>query len=486
MTGFEDRGDVLREDAPGVEAVPFAGPAAGSAAPPWPTPEEPDLRRACGLLADRIVAALDGPAENRPLRLAVAVPGLDPLGWLAAQAQGPKLFWRDRDGSERVAGVGVADRLALGAPEAMGALLEQARRRLRDAPPDARYYGGFRFDLTAPQGTEWRPFGLGWLLMPRFEAVERGGRSWLCCTVMPGRDRADTVLAALAALAVVPRAPKPLPSTARCGDSPDPAGWARGVRDVTAGIRSGEGWRKVVLARRTELRAGSAVDPLGMMEALAARAPGCFQFCFSPDGRAAFLGASPEQLFHRRGETLASEALAGTRPRGGDPVSDAGFEADLRASAKDGREHGFVDGHVRAAMARLTEGIQMEATPSVLKLASVQHLVRRVRGRLRAGVGDAAIMAALNPTPAVCGEPCAAAIARIRAIEPFDRGWYAGPVGFVGRDESRFAVAIRSALVQDGTVALYAGAGIVEGSCPEAEWRELEAKLGGIWPGPTV
>jgi menaquinone-specific isochorismate synthase len=95
-------------------------------------------------------------------------------------------------------------------------------------------------------------------------------------------------------------------------------------------------------------------------------------------------------------------------------------------------------------------------------------------------------MAALHPTPAVCGEPPEAAVAQIRALEPFDRGWYAGPVGFVGRDETRFAVGIRSALVQGDEVALFTGAGVVEGSDSTAEWQELEAKLRGIWTGRTL
>jgi menaquinone-specific isochorismate synthase len=138
---------------------------------------------------------------------------------------------------------------------------------------------------------------------------------------------------------------------------------------------------------------------------------------------------------------------------------------------------------VRAVLAGLTEGLVADADVSVLKLATVQHLLRRLRGRLKPGFGDGALLSALHPTPAVCGEPGGAALAAIRALEPFDRGWYAGPVGFVGRDETRFAVAIRSALVEGAAVSLYTGAGVLEGSRAEAEWRELEAKLRGIWPG---
>lgn len=444
------------------------------------------LRRARERLARMVVAALDRPADGVPRRLEVAVPGVDPLAWLAAQGGAPGLYWRDRDDGLRVAGVGIADRLAPEAPGGAGGLLARAARRLCHAPPEARYFGGFRFDARGRCDAAWRDFGPGWLILPRFELVESAGEARLVCTVLPRRDRAETVLAALETLSDAPReAPAP-PLARRCADSPDAVGWADAVTAVTAGIRQGAPWRKVVLARRTELSAAAPVEPLGMLRDLARATPGCFHFYFNPTGGAAFLGASPEQLFHRRGDGVASEALAGTRPRGADAAGDAALEADLRASAKDGREHGFVDAHVRSALARVAEGVETDGAVSVVKLATVQHLVRRMHGRLRPGCGDAALMAALHPTPAVCGEPPAAAVAQIRAAEPFDRGWYAGPVGFVGRDETRFAVGIRSALVRGQRVALFAGAGVVEGSDCAAEWQELEAKLRGIWTGPIL
>lgn len=486
MTGFEDRGHPLVGEA--LEAGSLAPDAADGR---WARPSARGvvslpLRRGYDALAWLITEALAEPADDAPHRLSVAAPGVDPLAWLAAQGDTPALYWRDRDGQTRVAGAGIADRLALGDPAATGDLLEQAARRLRHAPPEARYYGGFRFDPLAARGEDWRDFGLGWLVMPRFEVVETATETRLVCTVFPGRDRAEDVLAELHTLSDAPRRPLPPPLARRQADSPDAVGWGEGVAAVTGGIRQGAAWRKVVLARRTTLQGVAPVEPLGMLQGLAAATPRCFHFYFNPTGRCAFLGASPEQLFHRQGDTVASEALAGTRPRGSDVASDAALEADLRASGKDGREHGFVDAHVRAALEGVTEGVETDGAVSVLKLTSVQHLLRRMRGRLKRGCGDAALMAALHPTPAVCGEPPEAAVAQIRALEPFDRGWYAGPVGFVGRDETRFAVGIRSALVQGDEVTLFTGAGVVEGSDSTAEWQELEAKLRGIWTGRTL
>jgi menaquinone-specific isochorismate synthase len=86
-------------------------------------------------------------------------------------------------------------------------------------------------------------------------------------------------------------------------------------------------------------------------------------------------------------------------------------------------------------------------------------------------------MAALHPTPAVGGHPTSDALKAIRDLEPFDRGWYAGPVGWIGSRGAEFAVALRCGLVRRDTLSLYSGCGIVEGSKPDAEWKEIEQKI---------
>jgi menaquinone-specific isochorismate synthase len=498
MSGFEetdgavsDRSAAPEREAPAdVSAFPSPKrrPSPAAKAPPGHLPDRRDivslpLARAYRILARRIIGVFADGLPDVPARVSVAVEGVEPLDWLAAQTGAPALYWRDRDGARAVAGFGVADRIEPTAPDAAASLMDQATKRLRKAPGSLRYYGGMRFDMRAPIDPRWRGFGLGVLLLPRFELVTSGGETRLACTVIPGRDDAKAVLEALSALSACPRAPAAPEALVREADLPDKSGWSQAVARVTRGVAAREGWRKVVLARRTSVRLDEAGDALGMLAAQAKAAPHCFHFYFNLDGKTAFLGATPEQLFHRDGRTVRSEALAGTRPRGRDAAEDERLATELRVSAKDGREHGFVDSHVQAALGRMTQALETEDSVSVLKLPSVQHLVRRMRGILRRGFGDGALLGALHPTPAVCGEPPDVAVERIRDLEPFDRGWYAGPVGFVGRDETRMAVAIRSALVQGDTAWMFAGAGVVEGSRAAAEWRELEAKLRGIWPG---
>ena len=106
------------------------------------------------------------------------------------------------------------------------------------------------------------------------------------------------------------------------------------------------------------------------------------------------------------------------------------------------------------------------------------HLFSRVVGQLKDGVGDGQLIKRLHPTPAVGGYPTENALAEIERLEPFERGWYAGPVGWVSAEAAEFAVAIRSGMLERNSLSLYSGAGIVPGSTPQLEWEEIEHKIG--------
>ena len=191
----------------------------------------------------------------------------------------------------------------------------------------------------------------------------------------------------------------------------------------------------------------------------------------------AFLGASPERLFNREGNVIVSEAVAGTRPRGLSSEDDEGLREDLLHSAKDLSEHTYVRNGIGEALAPLCEELEIDGDIAEMKLARGRHLRSRVRGILKDGVTDAGLLEALHPTPAVGGYPRDGALAEIRDLEPFDRGLYAGPVGWIGAEASDFAVGIRSGLVRGRTLDLYSGAGIVDGSVPDEEWAEIENKI---------
>ena len=176
---------------------------------------------------------------------------------------------------------------------------------------------------------------------------------------------------------------------------------------------------------------------------------------------------------------MQGEALAGTRHRDRDEATDEQLGRELLTSEKDRREHQHVVDGVSNQLGPLCKKLTGGDDVTLVKLARVQHLRASFEGHLKPSVTDFELITALHPTPAVGGVPSDEAVARIAAIEPFDRGLYAGPVGYFGKDETEFAVGIRSMLIAGDLIRMYSGAGIVAGSNPEEEWQELDNKIAG-------
>jgi menaquinone-specific isochorismate synthase len=197
----------------------------------------------------------------------------------------------------------------------------------------------------------------------------------------------------------------------------------------------------------------------------------------------AYLGATPERLLKRRGRFILSEALAGTRPRGRTIAEDAQFARELLQNEKENREHRIVVNDICSTFNRYCDRVSSGDAPGIRKLAHCQHLHTPISGWLQGDGNDAHLMQSLHPTSAVGGLPKEAAVQWILKNEPFERGIYAAPVGWVGAHASEFCVGIRSGLILDKTLTLYSGAGIVAGADADNEWMELDAKLNGFLMG---
>ena len=413
------------------------------------------------------------------VRVEVPVPRIDALAWLRAQdPRAVKTYWADRDGGGEAAGVGAADLAACAGPDGVHALFEGLRRRLDSGDAGARYFGGMRFDRGRACTPAWRAFGGCRFVLPRFELRQRDGESVLACQWLRSETDEDSLLQEVDTLAFRPAASGGVRAAAgERRDLPDRNGWEAAVTGTLALLSEGP-LEKLVLARRSTFGFTRELDPLACLEALSPGAARCYRFCFIPAYGSAFLGVSPERLYRRDGRQVRCEAIAGTRVRGDGVSLDRQLERDLMASEKERREQDYVARGVREGMARLCRSLSADPGPSVVKLRQCQHLMTAFQGVLRDGVGDADLVDALHPTPAVGGYPTDLAVRRIDETEPFDRGWYAGPVGWVGRDRAELAVAIRSGLVEGSTLSVFAGAGIVAGSAPGDEWRELDYKIG--------
>lgn len=420
------------------------------------------------------------PDAREVARLEVELGPVDAHAWLAAQPFAERIYWRGRGEAEAVAAVGKADLCAGPADAALARLQERLDALAAQPGAEAvRYFGGLRFAPSGPVAEEWEPFGAAWFLLPRFEMRTDGKAATLAChLVLPADAEApERVLGEIEALVLDPPALGPaLPVPVSRADVPEAAGWRRGVE---ASLRAFEetALEKVVLARRATFSFDEPLDPFALAERLEAATPGCFHAVIQPEAGAAFVSATPERLLRLEGTRLWSEAVAGTRPRGASAEADAELGEELLLSEKEAREHGYVREHVLAALRPFCAELRIDEAASLMALARGRHLRSAVEGKLRPEARPLDLVRALHPTPAVGGTPVEAAYVAIAMREPFDRGWYAGPIGWVGAEAAEFAVGIRCGLVRGEGLALYSGAGLVAGSDPQAEWEEIELKI---------
>jgi menaquinone-specific isochorismate synthase len=288
----------------------------------------------------------------------------------------------------------------------------------------------------------------------------------------PDGTRWLTELHAPGVAAVVPMDPHPTERPGRFLVSAlqSRAWWRTEVMSALSAIGSGS-LEKVVLAREVVVEADFPFSRREVLARLVASQPDCYVYAAG-----ALVGASPELLVARRGDVVTSLPMAGTVARAGDDASRVTALAD---SDKDRREHRVVVDAVVAALQTRCEDVHADAVPSLARLTDVAHLATRIVGRVREPAASALDLARLlSPTPAVAGAPRDVALELLTALEPFDRGCYGGPVGWVdARGDGEWAVALRGAELDRRRARLLAGAGIVAGSDPEAEWAETEAKL---------
>ena len=311
------------------------------------------------------------------------------------------------------------------------------------------------------------------VIVPAIIIGRRNGVTWMTVTATSARDvrRAiDNTLTALRQPTAVPDAPEDI---TYAGGSLPIAGWQEAVTEAVRRIDAGE-LDKVVLARDVVANSTSTIDPRYVLGALAARYPSCWTF--SVDG---LIGATPEMLVRRTGDSVTSRVLAGTVRRSSDATSDASLAESLLDSAKDHAEHAYAVQSVAHALSAHCTDLDVPTTPRLLRLANVQHLATDVTGVLADGAAVLGLAASLHPTAAVCGTPTERALGIIRELEGMDRGRYAGPVGWMdARGDGEFGIALRCAKIEnDHQLRLFAGCGLVSGSTADAELAESAAKL---------
>jgi salicylate biosynthesis isochorismate synthase/menaquinone-specific isochorismate synthase len=412
----------------------------------------------------------------------------------AARMAGDRWFcWEqpERDGFALAALGSAAEVVARGAgrfAELGASCAETGRDRLADEPDELPaaagpvWVGGLAFAPDGAGEPQWSSFPPALLILPEVSLVRQAGRTLLTVAALGGSDPARLAgrIASLHSAEIPLADPHPI-GRATISSVLPPSRYEAAVAGAVERIRAGK-LEKAVLAREVVVDAPAAHDPAALYGAVRELFPSCFCFCCG-SAEGAFIGASPELLVRRDGAGAATVALAGSTRRSADPAVDDHLGERLLRSSKDRSEHAIVARRIERSLRPHSIWVSSEPEPQIVRVANIQHLATPIHAQLAEPRSAIELAGLLHPTPAVGGEPRDAALELIGELEDLDRGWYAGPVGWMDSSEDgEFCVALRSALLRDRRAHLYAGAGIVADSDPAAELAETELKLDAMLP----
>ncbi|MAY81696.1 MAG: hypothetical protein CL930_13065 [Deltaproteobacteria bacterium] len=346
---------------------------------------------------------------------------------------------------------------------------------------------GFAFSSRENRTEHWQAWGDGALCLPEVLVWRCDGQTWAVYTIdtnehamaerlphlrtmlMDWKQRAVSTMAPPANGTVMP-----LHSHEDAWET-----WKSNVQAAQATMATGS-IQKVVLARAQAYRpdATHSFDPLATAWALRDRQIDSTTFLIRRKDGQAFLGSSPEILARLESGQVETVALAGTRRRSDTSTDDEALGTALLESTKDRHEQQLVAQAIEQALTSMVSNLEGSDTPDVVRHPDVQHLRTTIRGSVASDATIFDLVNKLHPTPAVGGLPREHALQWLDLNEHLDRGWYAGPIGWISPSgDGEFVVAIRSVLMADDQAAAFAGCGLVASSNPADEWEESQVKL---------
>lgn len=359
-----------------------------------------------------------------------------------------------------------------------------------DGPPGSGLtaVGGFAFAPDGARSPIWSKFAPASLVVPEVSFARRGSdvRLTLAAEIAPDDTVENVLQRAETRLSSLSSRPMPLIDPSPTGRyevlSPmPPAHYEQAVARAVQEIRAGS-FEKIVLAREVQVHAPAPHDPGAVLALLREAFPSCYVFAVGR-GETTFIAASPELLVRREGQRASTVALAGSTRRSADPAVDDHLGEQLLQSEKDREENAIVARRISEILNPHSIWVTAAPEPVLIRVANIQHLAMPIRAQLTSPRGAIELAGLLHPTPAVGGEPRDIVEGMIPALEGLDRGWYAGPVGWVdAAGDGEFCVALRCALLRGEVAHCYAGCGIVRDSDPAAELAESEVKLEAMLP----
>jgi menaquinone-specific isochorismate synthase len=453
------------------------------------------IERRQSVMSDRIQQALAlarrlmRPALLSHVELLSFAP--DPIAFLAAssEALGAGTLWAQPGAGKAFSGAGSAFVVRADGPGTFGqlaaAMSDLKQRLIRDEDAAFPCIGGLAFAESAQRGLSWRDFPAAMLIVPEVLLQSHSGGALLRITVQvePGSSPGDVerhvqeLLGRARHWATTPLVVLPHPTNVRSQSVPRRDAWESSVATAVAMIREGE-LDKIVLAREERLLADRPFSPISALARLR-RADSMATLYAIQSGSSWFIGATPERLVRLKNDRVEVTCLAGSIGVGTNEREQGRLAAQLLASEKDREEHEIVVRSTVCALAEVCENVtRLTETPRVTTARSVQHLETLLTAVMPDAGNVLDLVERLHPTAAVGGHPRDRALSMIRELEEIDRGWYAGPFGWMDLDGSgEFEVAIRSGMLSGTTASLFAGCGIVAASVPSDEYEESCLKL---------
>lgn len=420
---------------------------------------------------------------------------IDILSWLNARKNSVKIYFSDRNKNE-YAGTGAGDIIncmpypskSYGTGSDKGTVLESTiktitdRIRLSDKKP--RYYGGHSFDLNDSMDSVWNSIGNILFIAPLLELTGNSNGKTLAVNFYYNPEKG------ISKNQIYGKIEEEISNLDKsediCSsrdfilknrlDIPEREKWIRNLNNVKDTFQI-ESISKIVLARKSIFKINNITDPLIMFNFLKKQNVKTYDFYFQTGENCAFFGCSPELLFYREKNKLVSDAIAGTVLKGKNREEEKSFADELMSSKKDSEEFRFVFNDIKKELKKICESVTVTREKEILSLSYAQHIRSQFECILKDNISDYRILKSLHPTPAVSGYPFRNIYKLIKRYENFYRGFYSGPIGWISRDESCFAVAIRSGILDGRSLSVFAGAGIVKKSSPEMEWDEIENKI---------
>jgi len=415
---------------------------------------------------------------------------LDPISWLLEQDEQVKTYWSSRNKNFCVAGIGSADMITGNVREYSANryfvkdIFAVIKSRVSNSNMPVKYFGCLAFNENDRMDSSWESFGKAYFLVPKIEIYTLDRKKFIACNIFykPSENKSkNDIFKEIQQFIenIEPLGEQTEVKKVRYESRSDNPGKEKWLKNITLAISTFdfEQISKIVLSRKTIFKLRKVISPVLLLMLLKNINIETYDFCFQNKENNGFLGCTPELLYSRTNDAIYSEALAGSIPRGSSAKQEKEFGEDLLKSKKDSDEYKFVFDYIKKTLEKLCRNVKVINKKEILKLSYVQHIYSSFEGTLKSDSDDYEIISTLHPTPAVSGYPKQNMNEILKRYETFYRGFYAGPVGWIGKDNSEFAVGIRSGVLNNNYLSVFSGAGIVKKSSPEDEWNEIENKI---------